>query len=157
VSERAFRLGAAGVAAAGVAVTAYLLAVRSGNAELVCRTGGCETVQSSSYSELLGIPVAALGLMAFVAIGVLVLLASPLASAAATSLSLAAVAFSAYLLIVQVAVIGELCDWCLVADALTTLLAGLVVLRSAAASSARTSMRSPTDYSEVSIRPESSA
>jgi uncharacterized membrane protein len=128
VSERAFRVGAAGVAAAGVAVTAYLLAVRSGSAELVCRTGGCEAVQSSSYAEVLGIPVAALGLASFVAIGVLMLLGSPLAWATATALALAAVAFSAYLLIVQVAVIGEICDWCLVNDALVTLLAVLVLL-----------------------------
>ena len=143
MSERALRLGATGVAAVGAAVAAYLLAVRSGSAELVCRTGGCETVQSSSYSEVLGIPVAALGLAAFVAIGVLTLLASPFAWAAATSLSLAAVAFSAYLLIVQVTIIGELCDWCLVSDALVTLLAALVLLRQR--------------YSEVSIRPASSA
>jgi uncharacterized membrane protein len=128
VSERAFRFGAAGVATAGVAVTAYLLAVRAGSAELVCRTGGCETVQSSSYAEVLGVPVAALGLASFLAIGVLMLLRSPLAWATATSLALAAVAFSAYLLIVQVAVIGEICDWCLVNDALVTLLAALVLL-----------------------------
>ena len=128
MSERAFRFGAAGVAAAGVAVTAYLLAVRAGSAELACRTGGCETVQSSSYAEVLGVPVAALGLASFLAIGVLMLLRSPLAWATATSLALAAVAFSAYLLIVQVAVIGEICDWCLVNDALVTLLAALVLL-----------------------------
>jgi uncharacterized membrane protein len=133
MTERAFRLGAAGVAAAGVGVTAYLLAVRAGSAELVCRTGGCETVQSSSYSELAGIPVAALGLASFAAIGLLMLLRSPLAWSAATSLALTAVAFSAYLLVVQVAVIGELCDWCLVNDALVTVLAGLVLLRAIAA------------------------
>ena len=128
MSERAVRFGDAGVAAAGVAVTAYLLSVRAGSAELVCRTGGCETVQSSSYAEVLGVPVAALGLASFLAIGVLMLLRSPLALATATSLALTAVAFSAYLLIVQVAVIGEICDWCLVNDALVTLLAALVLL-----------------------------
>jgi uncharacterized membrane protein len=141
VNERALRLGAIAVAAAGAALASYMLAVRSGNAELVCRTGGCETVQSSSYSELLGIPVAALGLVAFIAIGVLTLLRSPLAWTAATSLALAAVAFSAYLLIVQVAVIGELCDWCLINDALVTVLAGLVLLRAVAAPAATTASR----------------
>jgi uncharacterized membrane protein len=35
---------------------------------LVCPTGGCETVQSSSYAELLGVPVAAVGLVGFLAI-----------------------------------------------------------------------------------------
>ena len=55
----------------------------------------------------------------------------------------------AYLLIVQIAVIGAICDWCLVNDALVTVLAGLVLLRAMAAPS--------TTYSEASIRPESSA
>jgi uncharacterized membrane protein len=127
-----------GVATAGAAVSTYLLAVRAGNAELVCRTGGCETVQSSSYSELLGVPVAALGLAGFVTIGVLALLSSPLARAAAASLALAAVVFSAYLLVVQVAVIGAVCDWCLVSDALVTVLAALVVLRATVGSAATT-------------------
>jgi uncharacterized membrane protein len=141
VSERALSLAAAAVAAAGALVAAYLLAVRSGDARLVCRTGGCETVQSSSYAELLGIPVAALGLIAFVTIGSLALLASPLARAAAVSLALAAVAFSAYLLVVQLAVIGELCDWCLLSDGLLTLLTVLVVLRIATEPAATTASR----------------
>jgi uncharacterized membrane protein len=141
VSERRLRLAAAVVATAGAAVAAYLLAVRSGGAELVCRTGGCETVQSSSYSELLGIPVAALGLAAFVTIGVLSLVESPLAWAAAMSLALAGVAFGAYLLVVQVAVIGALCDWCLVSDGLLTVLTALVLLRAVAAPAATTASR----------------
>jgi uncharacterized membrane protein len=131
VSERVLRVGAVAVAAAGAAVTSYLLAVRLGSAALVCRTGGCETVQSSSYSEVLGIPVAALGLGAFVAVGVLTLFRSPLAWTAATALVLSALAFSAYLLVVQVTVIGELCDWCLTSDALVTVQAVLVLLRGA--------------------------
>ena len=108
-------------------MTAYLLSVRWGGGELVCRTGGCETVQSSDYAELLGIPVAAPGLGAYAAIAFLVLVASPVALAAAVSLALAACAFSAYLLVVQVSVIGELCDWCLVNDALVSVVAALVL------------------------------
>ena len=42
---------------------------------------------------------------------------------------LAAFAFSAYLLVVQVVVIGALCDWCLASDAVTTALAALALLR----------------------------
>jgi uncharacterized membrane protein len=128
VTVRALRFAAATAAAAGVALTAYLLSVRWGGGELICRTGGCETVQSSDYASVLGIPVPALSLAAYLAIAFLVLMASPRALAAATSLALAACAFSAYLLVVQLAVIGELCDWCLVNDALVTLLAALVLL-----------------------------
>ena len=127
MNVRAVRLAAAAAALAGAGVTAYLLSVRWGGGELVCRTGGCETVQSSDYAELLGIPVAALGLGAYAAIAFLVLVASPVALAAAVSLALAACAFSAYLLVVQVSVIGELCDWCLLNDGLVSVVAALVL------------------------------
>jgi uncharacterized membrane protein len=127
VNVRAVRLAAAAAALAGAGVTAYLLSMRWGGGELVCRTGGCETVQSSDYAEILGIPVAALGLGTYAAIAFLVLVASPVALAAAASLALAACAFSAYLLVVQVSVIGELCDWCLLNDGLVSVVAALVL------------------------------
>ena len=127
MNVRAVRLAAAAAALAGAGVTAYLLSMRWGGGELVCRTGGCETVQSSDYAEILGIPVAALGLGTYAAIAFLVLVASPVALAAAASLALAACAFSAYLLVVQVSVIGELCDWCLLNDGLVSVVAALVL------------------------------
>jgi uncharacterized membrane protein len=140
MSARALRFAAAAAALAGAGVTAYLLSVRWGGGQLLCRTGGCETVQSSGYAEVVGIPVAALGLGAYAAIAFLALLASPVALAAALSLALAACAFSGYLLVVQLTVIGELCDWCLVNDAVVGVVALLVLLAA-----------------YFSIRPESSA
>jgi uncharacterized membrane protein len=128
LTERVLRVASIAVAAAGAAVTAYLLSVRWGGGELICRTGGCETVQSSRYAEVLGVPVAALGLGAYLAIAALLLVGSPPARAIATSLALAGLAFSAYLLVVQVAVIGEVCDWCLVNDGLVTVLAALLLV-----------------------------
>ena len=68
MSERTLRLGSAAVAVLGTAITAYLLYVRQTGGALVCSTGGCETVQSSSYAVVLGVPVAALGLIGFLAI-----------------------------------------------------------------------------------------
>jgi uncharacterized membrane protein len=149
MSLRAVRLGAAAAALAGAGVTAYLLSARWGAGELVCRTGGCETVQSSGYAEILGIPVAALGLATYAAIAFLVLVASPKALAAAVSLALAACLFSAYLLVVQVAVIGELCDWCLVNDALVSVVAALVMVTawwSATGSAATPATRGTTRF-----------
>jgi uncharacterized membrane protein len=140
MSARALRFAAAAAALVGAGVTAYLLSVRWGGEQLLCRTGGCETVQSSDYAEVVGIPVAALGLGAYAAIAFLALLASPVALAAALSLALAACAFSGYLLVVQLTVIGELCDWCLVNDAVVGVVALLVLLAA-----------------YFSIRPESSA
>ena len=40
-----------------------------------------------------------------------------------------ALGFSAYLLLVQVVVIGDVCDWCLAGDVMTTGLAGVVLVR----------------------------
>ena len=65
MTERTIRLVAGMFAAAGVAITTYLLVARLTDSALVCTTGGCETVQSSRYAEVLGIPVAALGLVLF--------------------------------------------------------------------------------------------
>ncbi len=65
MSERSLRLASAVIAALGAAITVYLLYVRQSGGALACSTGGCETVQSSSYAEVLGVPVAALGLVGF--------------------------------------------------------------------------------------------
>jgi len=147
MSLRVLRVGVAAAALAGAGVTGYLLSARWGAGELVCRTGGCETVQASGYAEVLGIPVAALGLATYAAIAFLMLFASPKALAAAVSLALAACLFSAYLLVVQAAVIGELCDWCLVNDALVSVVAALVLVmawRSATGSAATSAPRGAT-------------
>ena len=44
------------------------------------------------------------------------------------SISLAGVAFAAYLLVVQLAVIGAVCEWCVASDVVTTLIAALALL-----------------------------
>jgi uncharacterized membrane protein len=86
-------------------------------------------VQSSRYAELAGVPVAALGLAGFLAIGVTALSVAPAARAAGAALALGALVFSAYLLVVQLAVIHAVCDWCLASDAVLTILAAATVLR----------------------------
>ncbi len=48
---------------------------------------------------------------------------------AAAAVALAALAFSAYLLVIQLAVIGEICQWCVASDVITTLVAMAAVLR----------------------------
>ncbi len=129
MSERANRIASATLALVGVGITAYLLSVRASGATLSCTTGGCEAVQTSSYSELFGMPVAALGLVAYlVALGA-ALARGELARLSGAIVVLAAFAFGAYLLVVQVVVIGALCDWCVASDAVTSALAALALLR----------------------------
>jgi uncharacterized membrane protein len=116
-------------ALAGAALSGYLTWVHYAGAELICRTGGCETVQTSEYATLLGLPVATLGLAAYVLVAATALSVAPVARAIAASVALAAVAFSAYLIVIQLAVIGEICDWCLANDAIAAVVAAAALLR----------------------------
>jgi uncharacterized membrane protein len=127
--EGTLRVTIGSLALVGVALASYLLYVRWSGATLACATGGCETVQESSYSQVLGVPVALLGLAAYVAIFATALSRHELARAAASSIALAGVGFAAYLLYVQLAVIDALCAWCLASDALVTVIAALTLLR----------------------------
>jgi uncharacterized membrane protein len=131
VSDRALRAGVALVALAGTAVAGYLTYVHYRPDALICTgSGGCETVQESSYAELVGIPVALLGLLAYVAVLALVAWDSEMARTAVAAIALGAAAFAAYLVVLQAFVIDAWCVWCLVNDLLfVPLLAILAVCR----------------------------
>jgi uncharacterized membrane protein len=119
------------VALVGVAVAGYLTYVHYRPAALICTAGGgCETVQESSYAELIGIPVALLGLLGYVAVLVLVAWDSELARTLAAAVALTAVGFVVYLITLQAFVIDAWCVWCLVNDlVIVPLLAVLTVWR----------------------------
>jgi len=131
LSDRALRVAAAGVALAGLAVAGYLTWVHYDEAALVCVAGGgCETVQQSSYAELAGIPVALLGLFGYAAIFALVLWDTPNARLGAAALAVVGLAFSVYLIVLQLFVIDAVCVWCLANDVLIApALAVLTALR----------------------------
>lgn len=131
MSDRVLRAGVALVALAGAAVAGYLTYVHYQPDALICTSGGgCETVQDSSYAELVGIPVALLGLFAFLAVLVLVAWDSELARTLAAAIALTGVGFAVYLLVLQAFVIDAWCVWCLANDVLIVpLLAVLTVWR----------------------------
>jgi uncharacterized membrane protein len=129
VTDRTLRLGVAAVAAAGLALTAYILYARVTGTQLACTTGGCATVQSSRYAEIFGLPVAALGLVGYFWLLLTSWSRSELARAAQAAVALAACAFSTYLVYVQLHLIGAVCELCLVSDVLVAVAAALAVLR----------------------------
>lgn len=129
MSERTIRFASAALAGTGAAITGYLLYVRQTGGTLVCSTGGCGTVQSSSYAEVLGLPVAGLGLAGFLGLFLVALLRGEGARMTQAALALSAFFFSAYLLYIQVSVIGAICQWCVATDAITTAIAALALLR----------------------------
>ena len=131
MSDRSLRLAAGVVALAGVAVAGYLTWVHYDEGALVCVAGGgCETVQQSSYAEIAGLPVALLGLASYAIVLGLIVWDTPYARLGAASLAFIGLAFSVYLLVLQLFVIDAVCVWCLANDVLIApALAVLTALR----------------------------
>jgi uncharacterized membrane protein len=133
VNERRYVAFTGALAGLGAAIAGYLTYLHYTDGRIACPTSGCETVQSSSYAEMLGVPVALLGLVAYVAI--LAALAWPREAGRwlALSAAVAGTLFSAYLIVVQAYEIGAFCLWCLASDAVVTAIAALAFLRVRAA------------------------
>ena len=112
----------AGLALVGLGISIYLTWVHYAGIEPVCSgISDCERVQTSSYAELVGIPVAVLGIAGYAAI-----LASLRLRVEVTALlAYLAVSFSAYLTWAEVFRIDAICQWC-VASALITLAIGVL-------------------------------
>jgi uncharacterized membrane protein len=126
---------AAGMAAAllsllGLLDAAYLALERIIGGPIACPVGGgCETVQSSAYAVILGIPVAFIGVAGYAVLLVVALLSlqAPDLSGISLDLLLLALASTAllagvYFMYVQIALIGAICFWCATAALLDLLI-----------------------------------
>ena len=129
VTDRRLRAAIAVCALAGAAVVAYLVYTRYAHTQIACTTGGCETVQHSRYAKLAGVPVAVLGLAAYLAIFATALSSRVEAAAIGAAIAIAGLAFAIYLIVIQVAVIDAICQWCLASDAILAVLAVLSLER----------------------------
>jgi uncharacterized membrane protein len=114
---------------AGAAVATYLVYTRYSGAAIFCSTGGCETVQSSKYAVVAGVPVAVLGLIGYAAILLTALVPGPMSAAFGVAFSAMGVAFSGYLLYAQLGPIGAICQWCVANDAIISLVSVACILR----------------------------
>lgn len=108
------------LAVLGLLISAYLTWTHFAGLAPICTGGGegCETVQSSRYAVLLGVPVALLGLIAY---GGLIISAALWGQAGiylGFLISLIGTLFSAYLTYLEIFVIGALCQWCLASAAI---------------------------------------
>ncbi len=133
MTEAPLRVAIATLAAAGAGIAGYLTYTHYADVSIVCVTGGCETVQQSRYAELAGIPVALLGLLGYLAIGATAAIPRAWAVAAGAALALGGLAFSLYLLAVQLHVIDAICQWCVASDVVMLALAGVTIARLARA------------------------
>src|SRR5918998_619819 len=113
------RVALLALAVVGVLISAYLTWTHFAGLTPVC-TGsgeGCETVQSSRYASILGIPVALLGLVAYGGLVFSVILWREAGVYLGFLISLVGTLFSAYLTYLEIFVIGALCQWCLASAA----------------------------------------
>lgn len=117
------------LAVIGLGVASYLTYVHyAGFSALVCSGahGGhssCQTVQSSVWSKVDGVPVALLGLIGY--IGILATLLAPdreETRLATLGLTLIGVGFSGYLTYREVFSIHAICEWCVSSAVILTLL-----------------------------------
>lgn len=118
----------------GVGIGLYLTYVKVADEEAVCvksDTFDCNSVQTSAYSEMLGIPVAFIGLAAYgTMLGLLLLerrisLVNEYSRVLLFAMTLFGVVYSAYLTYIEAFVLEKWCMWC-VASAL--LMVGLFIL-----------------------------
>lgn len=122
---------ALGLAAAGVAVSAYLVVSAARGLPPVCLVGACAEVATSPYASFMGLPTAAWGLALYLIVGA-VALAGALGRfdaawlvTALFGLAVFGATFSVYLIWLQVAVLGAVCAWCAVSAALWPVLVGV--------------------------------
>ncbi|HBY96570.1 MAG TPA: vitamin K epoxide reductase [Chloroflexi bacterium] len=119
-----------GLAVAGGLIAGYLSWVYVSGGRAICAgIGQCEVVQASSYSRFMGVPVAVLGLVTYLAVLGLVWLRGRLSGQQAELALLAqfvllfvGVAFSAWLTYVELFVIYAICPWCVTSAVIITLL-----------------------------------
>jgi uncharacterized membrane protein len=86
-------------------------------------------VQRSDYAELLGIPVAVLGVAAYVFLLCTAFVTLELARLAGAVAAVTGALFAAYLLVAQLFLIDAVCQWCVASDVVIALLAVACVLR----------------------------
>jgi uncharacterized membrane protein len=123
------------LAVIGLGVATYLTVVHYvGFSALACTGGGahssCQTVQSSQWSKLAGIPVALIGLIGYVAIlGSLLIRDREETRLATLGFTTIGFGFSAYLTYREAASIHAYCEWCLSSAVILTILFGCAIAR----------------------------
>lgn len=120
------------VALIGLADSVYLTVQHLTAAPVPCSIiSGCETVLTSAYAEMAGVPTAAFGAAAYFAAFSLALLAA-FGNRAAWMLfgvlSIVMAAFTLWLLYLQGFVIGAFCQFCLISALTTFVLFGIAML-----------------------------
>lgn len=118
-------LALAGLSLAGAGLSGYLWQAKIGATSLVCGPmGDCVTVNSSAFSEVMGIPVALLGMVMYLTLAAVLAVVwwkpATVLSSFGFTIALAGALFSLYLTGVEAFVLGAYCIWCLTSWVLIT-------------------------------------
>ena len=108
------------LAVVGLLISAYLSWVHYAGMAPVCvgGSGGCQSVQSSSYATIFGVPVAVVGLDGYSGLLFSAWLGGEVGIYLGFLLALVGTLFSAYLTYLELFVIHALCQWCLASAAI---------------------------------------
>ena len=118
------RVAAVVLATIGICIAAYLTYVHYDDVQVLCTGGGgCEKVQKSEYSKLLGVPVALLGLLGYIAILAALIPRGETPALVAAGIAIGGFGFSMYLQYRSFVTLEAHCVWCMASAAVMTLLA----------------------------------
>lgn len=137
MSDRLLRRTSTCLTLAGLGIAGYLTYVHYAGLQPVCGIShGCETVQTSSYAYLAGVPVALLGLLSYGLILLTLRTRSDTLLFAGYILTLIGFGFSVYLTYREVFTIHAICSWCVSSAIVFTLLAAAGTVRAVRAARA---------------------
>ncbi len=131
------RWGSLALAVVGIIDSIYLTYIKIVHARaLFCAAGGgCDTVNSSPYSEINGIPIALLGLGMYVLVAAVLIFEDRVALAelygrqAVFGLALTGTLYSAYLTYLELYVIHAICPYCVVSAIVVVSILILSIIR----------------------------
>jgi uncharacterized membrane protein len=130
-----YRMSAALLSLAGLFISGYLYLYKIGRiGSLACGTGGCETVQLSSWSRFAGLEVSLIGVFGYA--GLLALSLASLQTGETRpwlvrAMAVAAgmgVVFTLYLTYLELFVIHAICRWCVASGAIILAIFGVALL-----------------------------
>jgi uncharacterized membrane protein len=129
-TDRRLLIAIAVICVLGIADAGYLTYVHYAKLKVLClSSGGCETVQSSPWSKLDGVPVSLLGLIGYIVILLTLLIRSELGRALGFAVALTGFGFSMYLTYREIFTIKAICQWCVGSAVMMTALAILTAIR----------------------------
>jgi uncharacterized membrane protein len=130
------RLASFIIASIGLLDALYLSVVKLAHTQVYCAgSGNCETVQSSTYSQFAGIPIAFLGAGAYIVILLLLFLEGrggfweDNSTMLIFGITLAGTIYSAYLTYIEIAVLRAICPYCVISAIAQALLLIISIVR----------------------------